>query len=200
MKQVKIQLTGIAPILLHNKTTADPLSPYAKAMKPLTSKRNKTDEDYLDLARLEWEAGLYINGDGLVTIPAENLETMLWEGGKLNKNGPKFKAGVFVQSDAILEYDGTKIEINGNGKKIPNPELDKFFQAHHNRALVRIQGKFIIRTRPIFHNWRLQMTILYNENIINKRAIIQAAQRAGPEKGLGDRRPRIGRFEAKGAK
>ncbi len=56
MKEIIVAING--PILMmHNGRTKDPLDPYAKALKKLTGKRKKTDADYLEISRLEWEAG-----------------------------------------------------------------------------------------------------------------------------------------------
>lgn len=60
IETMKLRLTGIAPLLMHDNKAANPLNPYAKAMKALTGKRKKTDDDLAEIARIEWEAGLYI--------------------------------------------------------------------------------------------------------------------------------------------
>ena len=40
------------------------MNKFAKAMKAITSKRKKTDEDYIELARLEFFGGLYADDQG----------------------------------------------------------------------------------------------------------------------------------------
>jgi len=73
MKELGYRLIGQTPLLMHNNNMANPLNAYTQHMKPLTAKRNKTDRDYMEIARVEWEAGLYLH-DGVVALPAENIE------------------------------------------------------------------------------------------------------------------------------
>ena len=56
MKEVKFKATGVVPLLMHSNRASNPLDAYAKYMKPLQKKRNKTDQDYMEIARVEWEA------------------------------------------------------------------------------------------------------------------------------------------------
>ena len=61
--KVRLSIEGTAPLLMHNIRLADPLNPIAKAMKAISSKRKKTDDDLAQLARLEFEGGLYVLPD-----------------------------------------------------------------------------------------------------------------------------------------
>jgi hypothetical protein len=195
MEELRVQLIGNAPLLIHNNRAANPLSDYAKAMKSLTSKRKKTDKDYEYIARLEWEAGLYLH-DGIISIPARCLERCFLQGAMKMKNGPKYKAGAMVKDDFLpLSYKGSKIRIStGNGKEIPNPELDAYFDIHKHQDMVKVGNNQVLRTRPIFHEWRLDVTIMYDENIIDRRTLLESVQTAGNIVGLCEQRPRLGRF------
>ena len=52
MKEQKFRITGnIVPMISHNSQLANPLNRYSKAMKALTGKRKKTDQDIEDIAR-----------------------------------------------------------------------------------------------------------------------------------------------------
>ena len=88
METLKARLTGLVPLILHNARLADPLDPISKAMKTVSSKRKKTDADFEELARLEFEGGLYMVDDEPV-IPARLIYGLLagkggarhfWEG------------------------------------------------------------------------------------------------------------------------
>ena len=59
--EMKINLRGISPIIMHCGQTADPLNQFSKAMKKLSAKRNKTDDDLAILSGIEWWAGLYLD-------------------------------------------------------------------------------------------------------------------------------------------
>lgn len=193
MKRIKFRLAGIAPLLMHSAKAADPLNDYAKIMKKLTSKRNKTEDDLLFISRVEWESGLYM-ADGVVVIPDENIYRCFWEGAKKSKNGVKWQAGAIIPDDyAVLNYDGPKIKTNGSSD-IPNPDLDKFFPRHSFRCLVKVGPSRVLRTRPIFYNWSLDVVVQYNENLIETDTVISTVKDAGDQVGMMEKRPRIGRF------
>ena len=65
MKTMKIKITGIRPLILHNGLLADPTNPIVLQQKAITAKKaKKTDADNLELARLEWFGGLYLSEAG----------------------------------------------------------------------------------------------------------------------------------------
>ena len=71
----RITITGTAPLLMHNGRLANPLDPSTQALKSLTSKRKKTDDDLFDIARAEFLGGLYIDPDVGPYVPGENVST-----------------------------------------------------------------------------------------------------------------------------
>jgi hypothetical protein len=50
---LKVQLRGASPMLLHNGRTANPLDKFARQLKAVSKKRNKTDADYEEMAKIE---------------------------------------------------------------------------------------------------------------------------------------------------
>jgi hypothetical protein len=52
----------------------------------------------------------------------------------------------------------------------------------------------IMRYRPIFRNWSLSATVVVNEDVVNINEVKKALVDAGALIGLGDYRPRFGRF------
>lgn len=193
MNILKLNIVGISALLMHNNQAANPLNHYAKALKRLSSKRNKTDDDYRELARLEWEAGLYLE-QGKVGIPARCIEAAFWNGAKKTKNGVKFKSGVLVEEDFMfLSHDGPAITASGNGE-IPNASLDKYYDKFNYQTLVKVGPQTILRTRPIFQNWSFQVTLLFDPTVIDERTLISIGEDTGRLVGLCDNRPRMGRF------
>jgi len=75
--KVRLTLTGTAPMLMHNIQLADPLNAIARAMKEISSKRKKTDEDQLRMAELEFKGGLYITDQLGPYVPGVNVEKCL---------------------------------------------------------------------------------------------------------------------------
>jgi hypothetical protein len=195
METVKVKLTGLGALLMHSNKGANPLSKESKAMKEQSSKRKKTDADYAALARMDWEAGLYMH-EGIVVMPAQNIEKCFLLGARKSKNGKQFESGVFLEDDYCpLDYKGSKIRTSNRNGVFPDPELDKFFQEHSWAEMVRVSQQQVLRTRPIFYDWSCECTILFDDNVLNKRTLLECASVAGRLVGLCEKRPRLGRFE-----
>lgn len=194
MKELCFKLIGTVPLLMHCNRMANPLDIYAKIMKPLTGKRKKTDEDYGEIARIEWEAGLYLK-DGVVGLPSENIDRCLWDASKKTKSGKQYKAGCIISEDWLpLDYSGPKIKINNNNE-IPVSELDKYFDRFKHQGMVKISNQQVLRTRPIFHDWSLTFHIMVDEQVLDERSVDNIVQTAGRYIGLCEKRPRLGRFD-----
>ena len=76
-RTVSFRIKGVVPTIMCNGQTSDPLNPFAKQMKKISSKRNKTEDDHLELARIEWHASLYVDAKGRPCWPSENIEAMM---------------------------------------------------------------------------------------------------------------------------
>lgn len=188
MKTMKIKLTGIRPLILHNGLLADPTNPIVLQQKAITAKKaKKTDADNLELARLEWFGGLYLSESGRICIPCDNIERCIQQGGQKQRIGKDVQAGVFVQEPEI-EIDHPDIA----GKKIEKLYGDPRFTI---RKGVKIQTNRIIRIRPMIPTgWTLTFTLEFDETLVNARNLEQAILDAGTYVGLGDWRPKFGRF------
>lgn len=187
MKTLAMRMEGTAPLLMNDAKTADPTSPWAKAIKQLTSKRNKTDDDYVLLARAEFEGGLYYNhSHKRVYVPGVNVERCLIAGGKLSRLGTKLQRGLFVPALEIpLIYSGPH-DLEGLWANA------NFRFTTSVRVVKRVQ-----RTRPIFQEWALEFEAQIDEGQLEIRELQRAAEDAGALIGLGDYRPRYGRFTVK---
>lgn len=187
---LQIRFQGVSPLLCHNGQTADPRNTYAKAMKAVTGKRNKTDADYDEMARLEWLAGLYrIDGD--IVIPDYVIESTIISGAKKSTRGPQAKCGLFFTEHASLQFDGKPSEIT-------NETLAEMFACggFTHTIGVKVGKSKVMRTRPIFRNWSLSATCQFDPDVLNQRDIEEFASDAGKLVGLGDWRPKHGRFDA----
>ncbi len=187
MKKMQFQLTGVVPMIMHSPQTADPLNAFSKAMKKISSKRKKTDADFGAMAKLEYEAGLYLN-NGRPCIPGYIIEGVLYgRGGAARKEraGKQAQAAIFCDEDLILEYDGPKT-------------FEEMFADEKMRdvSMVRIQMSKVIRTRPkIPTGWIAEGELVYNEKLVNEEEVIRRLVIAGEECGLMDWRPKYGRFK-----
>ena len=187
---VQIQLQGVSPLLCHNGQTADPRNTYAKAMKAVSGKRKKTDADYDELARLEWLAGLYrIDGD--LVIPDYVIESAMIKGAMKSKRGPQAKCGLFFTEHSSLEFDGKPAAITDD-------TLSEMFESggFTHTIGVKVGMAKVMRTRPVFRNWSITITAQYDPDVLNMRDVEDIAIDAGKLVGIGDWRPKHGRFNA----
>lgn len=185
MDQIKFKLIGESPLLMHNNRLANPLDKYSQEMSKKSGKRKKTIEDIWELARIEWEGGLYID-NGEIKIPQRVINKCFERGATKQKNGMLWKTGCIVMDDNCpLSYSGTKISVEKSDKAL-NPGLDKYFKKHIYQTMVKVGQSTLLRTRPLFNNWSLEVTITFDEAVINRESLIQAAKDAGRLVGLCD--------------
>lgn len=153
-------------------------------MKQISGKRKKTDADYEEMARIEFLAALYMSKSGPV-IPAPNVDAMVINAAKKLREGPLAKSGFFCSADASLEYDGPKA-------------ADDLWEDERFRhvAIVRVQTARVARTRPVFDEWAATIAVSYEDSVVNIGQVDQWMHIAGTQIGLGDWRPRNGRFTA----
>ena len=186
-EQLKIQIEGVSPLIMHSSQLADPQNKWVRAMKEILKKpaKKRTDEDLIELARLEFMGSLYVGESGPM-IPGVNLEALVVEGAKKTRDGKTAKSGLIVENDAPLVYDGPK-------------DADKLWDDKRfvSVASAKVPGGRVMRTRPRFNSWSLKFDALYLPGVISKNAIETWLNTSGSLCGLGDWRPRYGRFIVK---
>lgn len=189
MKTLTIKITGIRPLVLHNGLMADPTNPFTIAIKKITSKGSKkmTEHDHRERDKLEWQAGLYWSDELKgIAIPSDNLERCIQDGAKKNRLGKDFAAGVFVQENEV------EVVHRLTGKDRDKIRADSGYTL---RKGVKVQLARIIRIRPMIPSgWTMTFTVEFDESIVSAPAVLQALQEAGSLCGLGDWRPKFGRF------
>jgi hypothetical protein len=186
MIKFRISIDSTAELIMHNGRLANPLDPATKALKRATTKRMKTDEDHEEIARLEHAGSLYLDPDIGPYLPSDNIWRCLYDAAKKHKMGPRIKEGV-VFPDAVnpLGYDGPR-DPDGLWK-------DENFRLMHS---VKNQTNRVMRCRPMFREWRAEAEGILDPNILNLQDLSNIAETAGAVIGLGDWRPRYGRFVA----
>lgn len=183
MDKVTLKFNGESPLLMHSCRGADPFDPLAKELKKLTSVRKKTDDIHVQVARLEWELGLYIDKDLGPYLPTINMRGAIVEAARLRKLGKDFERGTMLESDkARLEYKGQR-----------DPEGMWASNNFRDCRSVVVGTARVMRTRPIFHpHWSVTFSLLFNEDVVQRDNIVDAARSAGAMIGLGDYRPNCG--------
>lgn len=182
IQMLEMEWKGTAPLILHNGQLSDPLSKWAKESKKISSKRAKTDADHEAMAKIEFLGSLYMY-KGAPCMPAENIEAALIDGAKKVRRGVDAKAGLFVMNHAPIIYDGPK-------------EAEQLWQdeSFRSRVPAKIQKSRIMRTRPIFSEWSIVVHCEFEDGLLNEADIREFAFKAGSIVGIGDWRPRHGRF------
>jgi hypothetical protein len=159
-------------------------------MKAVSGKRKKTDADFEELARLEWLAGLYrIDGD--LVIPDYVIESTMIGGAKKSKRGPQAKCGLFFTEHASLQFDGKPDTITDDTL------AELFATGNYTHTIgVKVNMSKVMRTRPIFRSWSVNAVAQYDPDVLNMRDVEEMAMDAGKLVGMGDWRPKHGRFDA----
>lgn len=181
---VTLRIVGKAPLLMHSNEMADPLNDKAKAMKRISAKRVKTDEDHIAMRRIEFEAGLYLDPESGPYMPGSNIAKALLEAAMIRRNGPKVKRGLIVVSPInTLTYVGPR-EVAGLW-------ADPRFR---HTAPSKVGQSTVIRCRPMFSEWACTATAFINPSVLPVDELAEIAEDAGQMVGIGDWRPWHGRF------
>lgn len=185
MRQLKVKVKGLSPLLMHSDRFANPLDPATKAHKQLTSQRTKPDEVHEAIARSEWMGSLYHREGIGPYIPGQNWDATLQEAAKLQKLGKKFKQAVMVVEDEVpLQYKG------------PRDPAGLFEAGFLDVRGVKVAMAKLMRCRPKFNEWACEFTIAFNEDVLNIEEVKKAIADAGSLIGVCDYRPRFGKFTA----
>ncbi len=187
MKKFTATITGVTSLLMHSERLADPTNPATKELKKIAAKRGKTDDDLAALKELEWRVGLYLDAKGRPAVPVDWLLAALKEGARHVKLGKQAQAGIFDPGTPYfaLAFDGPK-----------KGGLDALYADGRfcDYRGVGVNGKRVMRSRPCFPGWSLTFSLDFDPETIEGAQIEAALETAGRLKGIGDYRPRFGRF------
>jgi len=172
-------------LLMHNRQLADPLNYYVREKAKITAKRKKTYDDHMRGSELEFHGGLYLDDKKRPIVPDKNIKAMLGDAAKSFKEGKKCLEGITVLDHAVLSFDGPK-DMN-----------KRFEKGYFRREPLKQNMSVIIRTRPIFHNWKAELEIYYDETLVDPEMLERWIDVASTYKGIGDGRPNFGRFTVK---
>lgn len=189
-KHIHFEIEGLPPgTMQHNGRLANPRDSITREMAKITSKQAKqrTDDDLLELIRLEWYGSLYLNSENRIIWPGDNIEGMFCNAAKKKRRKPDFRAGFICPEDPLLLYDGPD-------------DIDKLWEAG---TFVDVRGArpagrgTVQRARPIFYPWALKFTVGYLPDTLNAETVIEVLEIASVKEGLSDFRPKFGRFVIK---
>lgn len=181
IEHISLRLIGVGSMLMHSSQMADPLSPAAKALAAITSKRLKTEADHARIAELEWHGSLWLH-EGQPCLPARCIKRVCVDGAKKRNKGKTAQAAFQPDGPALLEYDGpSSLEQLWNDERF------------RHRQMVRVHDLLTPRTRPCFPAWSARITGTFITTMLNRTEVFEFFKLAGVH-GLGDYRPEFGRF------
>ncbi len=186
MESINFKIRGVTPLLMHSSQLSDPLNKYTKALKKITAIRKKTEEHYVEMGRIEMLGGLYWSKEYGLHLPGENIEACLIAAAKFKKLGTAFKRGA-----QVVELS---CPLKGTGAPATPEEIAADDNFKYVKS-VKVGTARIMRTRPIFENWETEFTVMFDPSQLQTEDILEAANSAGMMVGLGDWRPRFGKFE-----
>lgn len=185
MIEIEIALSGVAPLLMKSEQTADPLNEYARRMSEITKKGAKmTEADHAARDRIQWEASLYWTDELGPYLPAENIQASIKEGAKLTKRGKEIDRALLIVDPAMLIYDG------------PRSLDDLYDGGFRDRRTVKMNGRTRVPcTRARFNAWKTASSGYLDTERLNLRDLQTILDAAGRFCGIGDYRPKFGRYE-----
>jgi len=169
MTTVNVKIVGIAPLLMNR----------FEMEKTDETKAKRRDEQYN--VKDDAEKALYKDDKIGCYAPSTWIEACLRDTAKEFKGKGKASLKATILSSVFVEPE--KIPLN----KKTYDEIDV-------RPVV-IQRNRIVKGRPRFNSWELEFTINFNEDRIKKDTLKQILEEGGATKGIGDYRPKFGRFK-----
>lgn len=180
--KLRIRLIGERPLLMHSSRLADPLEEIKIDIDRLTKKRDKTIADHQQIAKMEWYGGLWLQDDK-PCIPCDAVESAFVAASKTKRKGKQAKAGFSCRVSPLLQYEGPT--------DLSSLWEDKAFRF---RYPVNVNDSKVMRTRPRFQNWQVNVDIEFLPSLLNPNEVIEILEIAGLREGFGDWRPKFGKF------
>lgn len=190
MKKLTFKVEGTQPLMLNNAQVVNPFNKYTVALKPLTAKKKKTEEDMEQIYKLQFESSLYIK-NGVYIIPADHFWKSVCTAAKEQKLGKKFEQSFQIYDDCVLNFpekDMTPAELFAE-------------KSHVDIRDGVIMGRSRVPVcRAIFPKWSTLVEAWYDETQIDEKDIVMIFEIAGLRYGVGTYRQRFGKFTAKKAR
>ncbi len=165
-QRIKVRIKGLRPYLQHRFVMEDQKG---------TKKKKKTYDP-----KEEAEKAAYRNKEGMLYIPARQVEAAMIKAAVDFKYEGKKSYKEIIKAACFIEPQEIKI----NPQKY---EIDE--------AAVVIQRSRILRWRPRFDNWSAEFELTSIDPNLDIEVALEILKSAGRFKGIGDDRPRYGRFE-----
>lgn len=184
MKVLKFKVKGTTALMLNNPQTVNPFNEYSKLLKPLTSKRTKSEDDLMEISRIKFLSSLYMN-NGVYIIPSQHFEQSVINAAKERKLGKKFERSFRIFSDCPLDFKD----------KDKTPDQLYEIGSYVDIRAVGIKNVKITTTRAIIPEWSTTVECYYDESQLDEKDIKELFDIAGQRYGVGTYRSLYGKFE-----
>ena len=199
MKQlthIKIRLQGFRPLIMHSAAMIDPDNASVIEKNALQSQKKKLKKDDIvgheekrrKIEYAEWKGSLYWNKELGLYIPGDNIFACFTEGAKKAKAGKLFTQAVVPIEDIAIKTVSTTTDLEKLWE-------DKRFQLRQAVRIPPRTGSRIMSVRPMIPSgWEAFVEADFDETILPVADFKEAVNAAGTLIGLGDWRPKFGRF------
>lgn len=188
IKQISYRVNGLDSLLQNNPQMSDPLNKFSKEMKLITGKRKKTDDDIIAMREVELRAKIYWDNTQGIYVPSTwataSIQGVSWSKAKIKK--ADIRAAVFATQPKLkLQYDGMELVK----KPIDIVNNDVF----HNVISMKQGQVRVVKATPKFTGWSFDVSLDYDDSIINERELKDLVEYGAAFGGFGDFRPTYGR-------
>lgn len=188
---IEVTIQGVSAMLQHRFTGVE------EALSPVKRKSGSLEKEHL----LEWTKTMYAR-DGHLVIPAIHLEQCMVSAAvnfRIKGAGRKTYKDAFLGGVIVIE---PIIPITRNGAIIPAPtEEDAKYNQYDEPVYidlrpVRVQRARVPRARVCINaGWEAKFSINVIDEQISAEVVEAVLEFGGRQKGIGDYRPKFGRFE-----
>lgn len=197
MLKFKIALQG-DKLLMHNGRLALDTDPFTRALKEAVkaNKASQTDTSFEEMMRVEFMGSLYYLPNGVGPCwPSDNLHTALKKAGaKRRKTGGRASLKNAVASAITFDNEMPPLTYKGFGGGTTPRDAEDLWKDPNYRLIkpVRVGAAKVPRCRPLFQEWRFEVTGLLDTEILDFADFKAVVTVAGQVVGLGDWRPETG--------
>lgn len=198
MEIITVKITGIRPLIMSNPQMIDPDNKFTRRASELQAELKSIKKDNFaarevkrrEIEKNEWMGSIYWSEEGGgIYLPGEMIQACIKEGAKKNKLGKQIDSAFQPIEDAAVEV----------GKRLPKTleELYKFPEFSFRKA-VKIPprtGAMVMKVRPMVPRpWTATFVVEFDETVLSKDQVIKSIIDAGTYVGVGNWRPKFGRF------
>ena len=184
MKVLRFKVKGTTALMLNNPQTVNPFNEYSRLLKPITSKRTKTEDDLMEISRIKFLSSLYVN-NGVYVIPSQHFEQSVVNAAKERKLGKKIERSFRIFSDCPIDFKD----------KDKTPDQLYEIGSYVDIRAVGIKNVKITTTRAIIPEWSTTVDCYYDESQLDEKDIKELFDIAGQRYGVGTYRSLYGKFE-----